>query len=148
VTPWIFRACRPDDREALAGLWLESWRSTGLDIAQATTRAELSERIASGFASGWQVTLAERHGGLAGFLALKPAEACLDQLFVGPREQGAGLGAALLALAKARLPGGMWLRTAEANTGAQRFYLRHGFRLTERAAHPRLGHGAVILRWP
>ena len=56
----------------------------------------------------------------------------LDQLYVEPRLTGAGIGARLLALAKRERPGGMRLWTFVSNEGAQRFYLRHGFREVDR----------------
>lgn len=60
-----------------------------------------------------------------GFLAIKKEEKALDQLFVHPAAQGLGLGAVLPALAKTRLQrknDGFWLRTAEGNLPACRFY--------------------------
>jgi GNAT superfamily N-acetyltransferase len=51
----------------------------------------------------------------------------VDQLYVEPALTGRGIGAALLAVAKRERPGGLRLRTFASNTGAQRFYERHGF---------------------
>jgi ribosomal protein S18 acetylase RimI-like enzyme len=96
----------------------------------------------------WSAFLAWECETLVGLLALKPAAGCLDQLFILPEAQGRGVGLALLDFAKERLPGGMWLGTAAENTGARRFYERHGFRLAETGAHPRLGHPIVTYRWP
>ncbi|KAJ5540018.1 hypothetical protein N7513_008350 [Penicillium frequentans] len=69
---------------------------------------------------------------ILGFLAVNKEENALDQLFVHSRAQGLGLGAVLLALAKTRLPqekGGFWLRTAEGNLPACRFYEKNGLRV-------------------
>ena len=82
------------------------------------------------------------------FLALKPATGCLDQLFVLPEARGRGIGRLLLDFAKARLPGGLWLSTAEDNHRARRFYERNGFRRSEEQTHPSLGHRTIIYRWP
>jgi len=56
----------------------------------------------------------------------------LHQLHVAPRWQGRGLGAELLARVKLALPDGFDLWTFQANTGAQRFYARHGLTCVER----------------
>ena len=85
---------------------------------------------------------------LVGFLALKPATGCLDQLFVAPEAQGRGIGRLLLDLAKDTLPRGLWLRTAEDNHRACRFYQRNGLRPSEQQTHPSLGHSTIVYRWP
>ncbi len=71
-----------------------------------------------------RVTVAELDDVVAGFLALDGHE--LDALFVAARAQGRGLGTVLLNEAKARSER-LELWTFQQNTGAQRFYLRHGF---------------------
>lgn len=86
--------------------------------------------------------LAERADRLVGYVALRlwsPIEAVdddapmeLTRIYVDAREQGAGVGAALLeaAFAVARETGhrSIWLAVWERNQGARRFYERHGFR--------------------
>src|SRR4051794_38871451 len=52
----------------------------------------------------------------------------LAQLYVEPSLTGRGVGSALLARARAERPAGLRLWTFQSNTGAQRFYARHGFR--------------------
>ncbi|MEM9580672.1 MAG: GNAT family N-acetyltransferase [Pseudomonadota bacterium] len=72
---------------------------------------------------GW-VTVAEAETGVVGFLARDQAE--VHALYVAADQQGQGIGAMLLQDAQqARQDLGLW--TFQANTGAQRFYLRHGF---------------------
>ena len=51
----------------------------------------------------------------------------VDQLYVDPDLTGRGIGADLLAVAKRERPDGLRLWTFASNTGAQRFYERHGF---------------------
>ena len=85
---------------------------------------------------------------LVGFLALKPAESCLDQLFVAPAAQGRGVGRALLDVAKQVLPDGRWLRTAADHLRACRFYDRNRLRRAETGRHPTLRHRTVVYRWP
>lgn len=56
----------------------------------------------------------------------------IDQLYVDPAATGGGLGSRLIDLAKSRRPAGLQLWTFQSNTGARRFYLRHGFTEAER----------------
>jgi chorismate mutase len=50
----------------------------------------------------------------------------LDDLYVDPGEQGAGVGSALLDLVKAQRPTGFCLWVFESNERARAFYRRHG----------------------
>jgi len=146
--PIAVRPYRDEDRDVLAKLWLDSWRSTGLPVAKLATEAGNYDRIGRELATGWEAHLAWDEDHLVGFLALKPATGCLDQLFVLPEARGRGIGRLLLDFAKARLPGGLWLSTAEDNHRARRFYERNGFRRSEEQTHPSLGHRTIIYRWP
>ena len=71
-----------------------------------------------------QVYGAIEHGKLVGFIAFR--EGWIDQLYVLPEAQGRGVGTALLAVATAAWPD-LSLWTFQRNTGARRFYERHGF---------------------
>jgi GNAT superfamily N-acetyltransferase len=62
---------------------------------------------------------------VTGLLVL--ADADVDQLYVDPGWWGRGIGSQLLEQAKRLRPNGLWLWTFQANTGARRFYERHGF---------------------
>lgn len=66
-------------------------------------------------------------GGM-GFLARRGTE--VDAMYLAPGARGCGLGRALLDEAKAE--GRLELWTFQANLGAQRFYMREGFREVER----------------
>ena len=72
---------------------------------------------------GW-VDVAEAEGQVTGFLA-REGEA-IHALYIAPDAQGQGIGTALLQRAQAASPR-LSLWTFQANTGAQRFYKRHGF---------------------
>jgi putative acetyltransferase len=144
----VIRPYRDADREAVARLWLDSWQSTELPVARLATEAGNHDRIERELVAGWRVHLAWDEDRLVGFLALKPAAGCLDQLFVSPEAQGLGIGRLLLDFAKERLPGGLWLRTAADNHRARRFYERNGLRPSETQTHPSLGHRTIIYRWP
>lgn len=89
-------------------------------------RAWMSRQLAEGH-EAW---LAERDGELLGYVLLTPT--WLDHLFVRPDLKGQGIGTALLDLVKALRPQGFCLWVFESNTGARRFYARHGLVELER----------------
>ena len=120
-----FRSGDTRDAPAIGALWFDSWMST-MPADPAVTCADLTARAVDELSGRWEVTLAEIGERVVGFLAIVPAESRLDQLFVAPDEQGRGIGAALLTVAKGRLPGGFWLKADAANVGARRFYEREG----------------------
>ena len=84
-------------------------------------------------AAGHVLRVARLNGAPAGFLARRDGE--VDALYLAPGARGQGLGAALLAEAKAAEDAlGLW--TFQANVGARAFYARQGFaetRLTDGA---------------
>jgi GNAT superfamily N-acetyltransferase len=87
------------------------------------TRAEDLAHAARMIDFGW-VTVSEQDGDVLEFAARNSAE--INALYVAQTARGSGIGAVLLSDAQAnseRLD--LW--TFQANTGAQRFYLRHGF---------------------
>jgi len=67
-------------------------------------------------------------GALQGFVAVR--DGWIDQLYVAPERQGAGIGTALLDIAKAERPQ-LRLWTFQRNLSARQFYERHGFRVVE-----------------
>jgi ribosomal protein S18 acetylase RimI-like enzyme len=143
-----YRNFRDGDVEAVATVWLESWRSIGLDVAALATELGFQERIRLELESGWRVILAAEDEQVIGFLATKPTEGVLDQLFVSPNAKGRGIGTALLKRAMTEMPDGFWLRTAAANQAACAFYQARGMRRDRIEPHPRLGHMTVIYVWP
>ncbi|MEU6432093.1 GNAT family N-acetyltransferase [Microbispora sp. NPDC046973] len=74
-----------------------------------------------------QVWVAESHGRVVGFAALRGE--WLDHLYLAPAAQNGGVGSALLDHAKKARPRGLDLHVFQQNTGARRFYERHGFSL-------------------
>ncbi|GAB3035894.1 hypothetical protein GCM10011376_18100 [Nocardioides flavus (ex Wang et al. 2016)] len=79
--------------------------------------------------SGWdlaayEVWLAERRGELAGYA--RWTATWLDDLYVHPRHQGHGVGAALFDLVTSMRPGGFCLWVFESNAPARAFYGQRG----------------------
>jgi GNAT superfamily N-acetyltransferase len=87
------------------------------------------------------------HGEIVALLVLEPG--WIDQLYVHPGHTGCGLGSRLLDVAKAVYPEGLDLWTFAANTGARRFYERHGFVAIESTeGHNEEGAPDVRYHWP
>ncbi|HTC44235.1 MAG TPA: GNAT family N-acetyltransferase [Steroidobacteraceae bacterium] len=76
-----------------------------------------------------RVTLAEVEGRLAGVMATSHdgVASWIDQLYIRPGYLSRGIGARLLASALTALPPPIRLYTFQANTGARRFFERHGY---------------------
>ncbi|MEL7100478.1 MAG: GNAT family N-acetyltransferase [Pseudomonadota bacterium] len=125
----VLRAARPEDAMACGVIltafaeetpWLPRLHSGAEDIAHC---GQMIDR-------GWVTVAGARP---KGFLARDGA--IIHALYVAPSARGQGLGTALLAQAQEANRLELW--TFQANTGAQRFYTRHGFQEAERTD----GHG-------
>jgi GNAT superfamily N-acetyltransferase len=111
------------------------------------THEALRDRIEVEIQSGWQLHVALRDGRVVGMLAVMPALATLDQIFVAPRDQGTGVGKALLDLAKQLMPTGFTLRLAAANGRAGSFYEKEGLKPIGEGIHPRTGIPVRFYGW-
>lgn len=126
-------AARPEDFEALLALRIEAMRES-LERIGRFDPARARERFQSGFAVE-NTRHIELGGKRVGFVVVKPQAdgLLLDHLYVHPRHQGQGIGAAVLArvIEEAHaLPVRVGaLRESDSN----RFYMRHGFVLVEQA---------------
>lgn len=101
------------------------------------TRAEDLAHAGTLIDRGW-VTVVESEGTVQGFLALE--DQVVQSLYIAAPLHGRGLGAALLNNAKAGLDR-LTLWTFAANTGAQRFYAKHGFAELQRTDGARNDEG-------
>ena len=93
------------------------------------TETESREFIRDGMLPSNEVWVAEEDGRVVGFAGLGDGK--LRHLWVEPAAQNRGFGTALLAKAKERRPDGFQLWVFQKNTGARRFYERHGFTLVK-----------------
>ena len=116
------RAAQQTDAGAVGAI-LSEFIDTTEWMPRVHTRAEDVAHAGMMIDRGW-VTVAEHAAGVVGFAALDGPE--VHALYVVRDQRGRGVGSALLEGAKA---GKDMLRlwTFQANAGAQRFYLRHGF---------------------
>jgi ribosomal protein S18 acetylase RimI-like enzyme len=119
---------RPAGREdagAIADVYLTSFHAT-YDFPLAHNDQQVRRWIAEVLIPTEEVWVATApHGSVVAMMVL--TSDMLDQLYVAPGWTGRGIGSRLVALAKARRPGGLDLYTFQINTGARRFYERHGF---------------------
>ena len=81
----------------------------------------------AGLLSDHEVWVADDGEGVRGFAVLSADQ--LLQIHVSPDDQNRGVGSLLLDKAKERLPEGFSLWVFQQNTGARRFYERHGLEL-------------------
>jgi GNAT superfamily N-acetyltransferase len=128
------RRGRSGDAEAVATLYLRARHAAaaaGTIPPLVHADAEVRDWVARVVIPGRECWLAQRPPGTTvGLLVLD--EDWVDQLYVDPDMTGAGIGAELMAVAKRQRPHGLRLWTFLSNEGAQRFYVRHGFREVRR----------------
>jgi GNAT superfamily N-acetyltransferase len=144
---FVIRCALPDEHDEVAHVWLEGWHSTGLTHLMNPSWAVLRQRIPREIENGWSLFVIAEAGEIAAFAAFRRGDNFLDQLFVDPGRQGAGMGRALLAHARLYLPRELWLRCASANSRAWEWYEREGFVFEKEAAHETSGMKLRYYRW-
>jgi 6-phosphogluconolactonase len=121
----VLRRAAGTDAFAIANVWLAAFAAT-YDFPHAHTDDEVRRWIRDDLLRETETWVAaDPDGSIAGFMALTPD--MVDQLYIRPNRTGRGIGSRLIALAKVLRPAGLDLYTFQANTGARRFYERHGF---------------------
>jgi ribosomal protein S18 acetylase RimI-like enzyme len=141
------RPARADEYDAVAGVWMDSWVSTGLEEASNFLLAKLRARVPQEVAKGWSLFVADDSGKIAAMLALHLPKLYLDQLFVAPRYQGNSLGRRLLAYSRAQMPNEIHLRCVRENEKAWRWYEREGFVFEQERVEPMTGFVMKHYRW-
>lgn len=122
----MIRRATGDDVEAIAALYERSFATlTYLPVLHTLDehRAWFARRLAEHEGWVWD------EDGVRGFMVLTPSE--LMYIYLDAGWTGRGIGSALLDHAKARRPAGFTLWTFQQNSGARRFYERHGLRAIE-----------------
>ncbi|MGZ5267985.1 MAG: N-acetyltransferase family protein [Caldimonas sp.] len=119
--------------EPLLRMWRESFEF-GVGITDPHPLSEQREYFVSRVLPDNEVTLALVSSQLVGFVAA--SEESVSQLHVRVGFHRRGIGSALLALAKARSSGTLWLYTFARNVNACRFYEEQGFVVVERGFEP------------
>ena len=143
----VIRPARPDEYDAVATVWMESWVSTGLDQPSDVLLSNLRARVPREIANGWTLFVADDRGILAAMFAVHLPHLYLDQLFVAPGHQGRSLGRQLLAFTRQLLPDEIWLRCVRENAKAWSWYEREGFVFEKAALEPATGRMMKYYRW-
>ena len=125
-------------------LWRASFEA-GVGIIDPHPLAEKRQYFLSEVLPHNQVRFALSAGQLVGFLAAS-AES-VAQLYVRVGFQRRGIGAQLLAWAKAQSDGSLWLYTFAQNHGARAFYERNGFIATAHGFEPTWQLDDVKYQW-
>lgn len=120
-----------DEKDALARLLVRA--RNGMEYVPPVPEEHIPLIADDLFSRHEDVWLAEEDGLPVGFLAIRRSKTegweVLEKLYVDPEAQSRGIGTVLLDQAKALRPEGLHLWVFQKNTGAIRFYERHGFRL-------------------
>lgn len=118
------------DASAAADLYLRARRAAVPAIPPSVhDDADVHRHFATFVLSEREVWVLEEDEGIVALLVLH--DDWVDHLYVDPDRTGQGLGAQLLAHAKSSRPQGLQLWAFQSNTGARRFYERHGFEPVE-----------------
>ena len=122
--------------EATLGVWHRSMVESNawLRPEQCHTAAEDHAFFRDVIVPQCEIWVASRGAGIIGMLAMSKDE--IDRLYVDPKSQRLGVGAALIGHAKTLHPTGLHLVTLEGNAPARRFYGRHGFVVCGRGVSP------------
>lgn len=126
-TGFTIRRAQQADALAAADVW---WNSRQASIPAIPPPPRTHEEMRTIFAEkiipNRETWLAVSDDGAAvGVMVLH--EGWIASLYLEPKHSGMGIGTQLLDLAKERNPGGLDLWAFQSNTGARRFYERHGF---------------------
>ena len=124
-TDLLIRRANPDDAPAVAEVFLAA-RKAAIPAMPALVHTDDEVRywLTARLAGPDEIWVAESDGMVVGYARV--ANDWLDDLYVAPGHTGAGIGTALLGLAKSVRPEGFSLWVFESNQGARRFYERHG----------------------
>ncbi len=141
-------ACRSDDVNALADLWIASWQAVMPGIDFAARRSWFSAYLKDIEARGGETICAFGGQRLLGFILLDQARGVLEQITVSPELFGSGVASLLLDEAKRRCPSGLSLEVNADNPRALRFYEKAGFERQEPGVNPASGLKTWLMRWP
>ena len=143
----LLRPATDADCTPLARVWRRAWCSANPSVASVAPPDHWEARVRAEFGPPC-VTLVRAEGPeVTAFLVLDPAQAHVHQLFVDPDWQGQGVGAELVQQVHRLCPVGWTLHVATANSGARRFYARHGLVEGLVDTHPVTGRERVSCRW-
>ncbi|MCX7123018.1 MAG: GNAT family N-acetyltransferase [Gammaproteobacteria bacterium] len=121
------------DAETVAEIYLVSRKAFVSFAPLIHSDASIHEWVCKTLIPGSDVIVAEQSSQIVGMMALSKQNGIgwVDQLYLAPPVTGQGIGTQLLAYAKRALGAPIRLHTFQENSGARRFYERHGFQVLE-----------------
>ena len=122
------RLAETHDIDTIADVFVTSFRGLTF-LPTLHTDDETRAWIGEVMVPGHEVWVAEVDGRVVGLAAIDGD--LLGHLYVHPAAQGRGIGTALLEVVKRERPDGFRFWVFQQNTGARRFYERHGCRVVE-----------------
>lgn len=141
------RPGRPDDRAAMAALWVASWARTLPDIDFEARRDWLDGHIDTLLAGGAALGVGVAQERVAGFVIIHPVTGYLDQLAVHPDFWGQGAAEALMAHARDISPACVALDVNQENPRAVRFYEKMGLKVVGEGENPASGRRTFRMEW-
>jgi putative acetyltransferase len=144
---FILRHYQPRDEDAAVALWLRTWQAAYPQLDFAAQLDWWRERWRNELAGNAAIVIAERGGAIIGFVTVDPDTLYLDQLVAAPEHWGMGVGAALIAQAKALSPFGLDLDVNIDNARAIGFYQKHGFSISGDGVNPISGKPVRRMSW-
>lgn len=143
----LLRPAAEADAGDVAEIALASYKAT-YDFPPVHTDDDVRRWVREDLLPGTETWLAaDPDGTIVGFMSLSMD--MIDQLYLRPERTGRGIGTRFVGLAKSLRPTGLDVYTFQVNTGARRFYERHGFRVVDLddGARNEEGQPDVRYRW-
>jgi ribosomal protein S18 acetylase RimI-like enzyme len=137
-------AYEPTDAHELVNMWRASFEY-GVGITDPNPIQDQLAFFLNEVVPRNEVSVVKDAGVIVGFLASIPESVC--HLYIRVQNVGHGIGSHLLALAKAKSTGSLWLYTFAQNTKACRFYEHHGFTEVERESENMYKLEAIKYTW-
>ena len=137
----------PRDEDAAVALWLRAWQAAYPHLDFAARLDWWRERWRKELLPSADVVVATAAGEPIGFVTVDPRTLYLDQIVVAPEYWAAGVGAALMAVAKNLSPAGLDLDVNTDNARAIRFYGKQGFFIAGAGANPISGKPVHRMHW-
>jgi putative acetyltransferase len=135
------------DEDAAIELWRRTWQAHYPRIDFAARLPWWRARWRNELVPVAMITVAERAGGLVGFVTVDPRTRYLDQIVAAPEAWGSDVAGALIAEAKRLSPGGLDLAVNADNARAIRFYEKQGFATTGEDVNPLSGAPVRKMSW-
>lgn len=123
------RRAAASDAAAVADVWLASFADALPTVTRAHDDADVRGWVRDVLVPTTRCWVAVMGGEVVAVLALGPG--WIEQLYVEPSHQGAGIGSRLVELAQRESGGALQLWTFQVNVRARAFYRHHGFREVE-----------------